>query len=111
MPFYEYRCTNCQDGIELLQKINDPAPGACPHCKKGEYQRIPSLTAFHLQGGGWYKDGYSSRSSTSTASNSSDTPPQSTDKTTQSNEKTTQSNEKTTQSKEKTTKNTADKSE
>jgi predicted nucleic acid-binding Zn ribbon protein len=32
----------------------------CPTCGKDELQKIISATAFHLKGGGWYKDLYSS---------------------------------------------------
>lgn len=59
MPIYEYACRACGDEFEALQKINDAPLTACTECgKEGKVQRLLSLSAFHLQGGGWYKDDY-----------------------------------------------------
>ncbi|MDI6775591.1 MAG: zinc ribbon domain-containing protein [Verrucomicrobiota bacterium] len=39
MPIYEYQssdrsksCDYCRDGFDLLRKLSDPAPAACPRC-------------------------------------------------------------------------------
>ena len=58
MPIYEYLCQACGDEFEALQKYNDPPLKSCACGKKGKVQRKLSLSAFHLQGGGWYKDDY-----------------------------------------------------
>jgi hypothetical protein len=34
----------------------------CPACKQLKLERLISAAAFHLKGGGWYKDGYGSSS-------------------------------------------------
>ena len=64
MPIFEYRCSACGHLEELLQKHNDPAPAECPACRKtATMGKELSASAFHLKGGGWYKDLYSSTSS------------------------------------------------
>jgi putative FmdB family regulatory protein len=71
MPIFEYRCSACGHLEEVLQKLSDPAPATCPACGKGATMgKELSASAFHLKGGGWYKDLYAS-SSPSSASPSS----------------------------------------
>jgi putative FmdB family regulatory protein len=61
MPLYEYRCVECEHLEEVLQKYNDPPPETCPSCGKTQtLSKEVSRSAFHLKGGGWYKDLYSS---------------------------------------------------
>jgi putative FmdB family regulatory protein len=73
MPIFEYRCSACGHLEEVLQKHNDPAPGVCPKCSAANTMaKELSLSAFHLKGGGWYKDLYSSSSG---GSETSSTPP------------------------------------
>jgi putative FmdB family regulatory protein len=61
MPIYEYRCQQCGQYSELLQKISDPAATDCPHCGAAALQKQISNTSFRLTGDGWYvtdfKDG------------------------------------------------------
>lgn len=69
MPIYEYRCDACTKVSEFWMKISDPAPTECPKCHKGPMQKKVSQTAFVLEGGGWYSEGYSgSKGGSSTAS-------------------------------------------
>lgn len=61
MPIYEYFCEECNFTKEIMQKVSDPAPDKCSNChKEGSLKKIISQSAFHLKGGGWYKDLYSS---------------------------------------------------
>ncbi len=62
MPVYEYECSACGHQFEEWQKISDEPIKTCPKCKKKKVQKLISQTAFHLKGGGWYKDLYSSTS-------------------------------------------------
>ncbi len=59
MPLYLYHCQSCGREHEQLQKFSDPPLKHCPSCKGRLVKQITS-TSFHLKGGGWYKDGYSS---------------------------------------------------
>ena len=65
MPIYEYLCKSCGFQFEEVQKFNDPPLEGCPDCGKKSASRQVSMSAFHLKGGGWYKDGYSGKSTES----------------------------------------------
>ncbi len=72
MPIYEYECEACRKVVEMWQSMSEAPLATCPECS-GSVKKIISQTAFHLKGGGWYADGYSSNGSagTSTAAPSS----------------------------------------
>lgn len=65
MPIYEYQCPVCGRTYEALLPVADRDNlSRVPRCAHGESTPTPterrvSAPAFHLQGGGWYKDGYS----------------------------------------------------
>lgn len=69
MPIYEYKCKKCGKEFEALQKFSDKPLTECKFCK-GSVEKLISQSAFHLKGGGWYKDGYSSSTSTKESSDS-----------------------------------------
>lgn len=71
MPVYEYRCNACSHEFEEWQKISDEPVKTCPKCKKKKVERLISATSFHLKGGGWYKDLYSSSKAESKTESSS----------------------------------------
>ena len=56
MPLYEFKCSTCKQGAEVLQKYADPSP-KCGACNTPMEKQI-SAGNFHLKGGGWYSDGY-----------------------------------------------------
>lgn len=59
MPIYEYKCEDCENVQEVLQKMIDQFyNGNCEKCGGKHWQRVISMSDFHLKGGGWYKDGY-----------------------------------------------------
>ena len=59
---YEYRCAVCKHEFEAEQKITDEPLYECPKCLVASLVRLISGgSGFVLKGGGWYKDGYSSR--------------------------------------------------
>src|SRR5438067_3432292 len=60
MPIYEYACAACGNQFEEWQKITDKPVKSCPKCKAKKVERLISQTSFHLKGGGWYSDLYSS---------------------------------------------------
>lgn len=61
MPVYEYECPACEKVIEVQQRISDDPLSTCPDCGS-EVKKLVSISSFHLKGGGWYSDGYSSTS-------------------------------------------------
>ena len=65
MPIYEYLCATCGYQFEEVQKFNEPPLEECPDCGKKSARRQISMSAFHLKGGGWYKEGYSGKANES----------------------------------------------
>ncbi len=57
MPVYEYRCSECDFEVELLQKISEGPPKCCK-CNKDSMKKLMSSTSFVLNGRGWAKDNY-----------------------------------------------------
>jgi putative FmdB family regulatory protein len=58
VPIYEYVCEACGRLTEVMQRMSDPPPEACPECGSPKLARIVSRTSFQLKGGGWYSDLY-----------------------------------------------------
>ena len=54
MPIYEYRCSECGQDHEVLQKVSEPPLTACPACGKPALQKQLSAAGFQLKGSGWY---------------------------------------------------------
>jgi putative FmdB family regulatory protein len=51
MPFFDYRCRDCDHTFEVLQKAGDPAPAACPACDEGRLEKLLSAPAINSPGG------------------------------------------------------------
>ena len=61
MPIYVFRCSDCGEKFERLQKLSDPDPDVCPHCgKRDAVQRQVTAPAFRLSGSGWYETDFKS---------------------------------------------------
>jgi len=54
MPIYEYRCAECGQEHEVLQKVSEPPLTICPACGKPALQKQLSAAGFQLKGSGWY---------------------------------------------------------
>ncbi len=66
MPIYEYRCLDCGEEFEVIQKVSARPLRKCRRCG-GRLEKLVSRTSFVLKGGGWYADGYAKgRSSSAT---------------------------------------------
>jgi putative FmdB family regulatory protein len=61
MPIYEYICNACGNEFEAMQKFSDKPLTKCACGKSGKVERKLSVPSFHLQGGGWYNEGYSAK--------------------------------------------------
>ena len=63
MPFYTFECPTCKHQVDVLQKMDDPAP-VCNKCTRMvprnivEMKRILKPCGFNLKGGGWHKSDY-----------------------------------------------------
>ena len=61
MPIYEYRCDDCEQVFEAIQRIGDEPLDACRHCG-GAARRIVSSPAIQFLGSGWYVTDYARKS-------------------------------------------------
>ena len=55
MPIYDYKCSNCDYKLEVIQKISDKPKLVCPKCNKKILKKLISAPSFRLKGGGWYE--------------------------------------------------------
>jgi putative FmdB family regulatory protein len=61
LPIYEYRCLNCGELVEKIQKFSDPPLTTCQKCG-GELERLLSSPAIQFKGSGWYITDYARKS-------------------------------------------------
>ena len=71
MPIYEYRCNDCNEQHEIIQKISEPPLTHCPKCG-GEMKKLFSSPAIQFKGSGFYKTDYASGGSRSSSKESSE---------------------------------------
>ena len=57
MPIYEYFCTPCNTGYEVIREFDDKPILKCPKCGKN-LNKLVSKCTFRLAGGGWYAEDY-----------------------------------------------------
>lgn len=58
MPIYQYRCSECEQTEEIIEKVDSPNVKQCFHCR-GTSQRIFSETAPpKFKGSGFYETDY-----------------------------------------------------
>ena len=60
MPVYEYKCKDCGEAFEVIQKVNDPPKTACDKCN-GELYKVISSSGLVFKGSGWYVTDYSNK--------------------------------------------------
>ncbi|MBV9871211.1 MAG: FmdB family transcriptional regulator, partial [Frankiaceae bacterium] len=54
MPTYEYVCTKCGEGLEVVQSFSDDPLTKCPACK-GKLRKLFSPAGIVFKGSGFYK--------------------------------------------------------
>lgn len=57
MPLYEYRCSNCGEKFEIIQKSTDAPLKNCPNCG-GVLKKLFSPPMLQFKGSGWYVTDY-----------------------------------------------------
>ena len=60
MPIYEYKCLECGNHVERMQKISDEPLKECPNCG-GKLEKQWSRTGFQFKGTGWYVTDYAGK--------------------------------------------------
>jgi putative FmdB family regulatory protein len=68
MPLYEYKCENCGEQFEVIQKFSDPLVEKCPKCGRGPVHKLLSSPAIQFKGSGWYITDYARKSDSKTDS-------------------------------------------
>ena len=57
MPIYEYRCDDCGDSFEVMQKMSDDPLDECEQCG-GTLRKVLHPVAIHFKGSGFYTTDY-----------------------------------------------------
>ncbi|MFE0459956.1 FmdB family zinc ribbon protein [Kitasatospora sp. NPDC058965] len=70
MPTYQYQCTECGNGLEVVQKFTDEALTVCPNCQ-GRLRKVFSAVGVVFKGSGFYRTDSRSSSSSTVSSGSS----------------------------------------
>ena len=60
MPIYEYKCSECGNHLEKMQKISDAPLTVCEVCG-GKLEKQWSLSGIQFKGAGWYVTDYSNK--------------------------------------------------
>jgi putative FmdB family regulatory protein len=68
VPTYQYQCTECREGLEVVQKFTDDALTECPTCA-GRLKKVFSAVGIVFKGSGFYRN--DSRGSSGSGSGSS----------------------------------------
>ncbi|MFT6274798.1 MAG: putative FmdB family regulatory protein [Halioglobus sp.] len=74
MPIYEYQCQDCDEVVEVLQKIADAPAVDCPSCGKPSLKKKISAAAFRLKGSGWYETDFKTGAKKNISGDSADKP-------------------------------------
>ncbi len=70
MPTYQYRCTECGEQLEVVQKFSEEPLTECPRCH-GHLRKLFSSVGVVFKGSGFYKTDSRSTSRTSSSSSAS----------------------------------------
>jgi putative FmdB family regulatory protein len=54
VPTYQYRCTNCGEDLEVVQKFSDEPLTVCPACQ-GLLRKVFSPVGIVFKGSGFYR--------------------------------------------------------
>ena len=55
MPTYQYRCTECGNELEAVQKFTDSALTVCPECS-GQLRKVFNAVGVVFKGSGFYRN-------------------------------------------------------
>ncbi len=74
MPIYEYKCDECNQVLDALQKVSDKPLVDCPECGKSSLRRLISAPNFRLKGEGWYETDFKKENRKNVADKKDETP-------------------------------------
>jgi putative FmdB family regulatory protein len=58
VPTYVYACRNCEEQLEVVQKMSDAPLKDCPKCEGGTLRRVLFPPAVVYKGSGFYTTDY-----------------------------------------------------
>lgn len=70
MPTYQYKCKDCGNDLEVVQKFSDPSLTVCPACE-GELRKVYNAVGVVFKGSGFYATDNRTKGSSNAASNAS----------------------------------------
>ena len=62
MPIYEYKCLDCGEHLEKMQKISEETLKICEKCG-GKLEKQWSRSGIQFKGAGWYVTDYADKKS------------------------------------------------
>jgi putative FmdB family regulatory protein len=68
MPIYVYKCTQCNEYHEALQKASDPLLTTCPACQAESLIKVIAPVGVIFKGTGFHKNDYTSTTAKSSGS-------------------------------------------
>ncbi|MBS2035812.1 FmdB family transcriptional regulator [bacterium] len=68
MPIYVYKCTECNEYCEALQKASDEPLKTCPNCQAEALTKVIAPVGVIFKGTGFHKNDYSGKSGGSSSS-------------------------------------------
>jgi putative regulatory protein, FmdB family len=66
MPTYQYRCTSCNEELEVVQKFTDDPLTVCPQCD-GSLRKVFNAVGVVFKGSGFYATDNRSKGKTNAA--------------------------------------------
>ena len=61
MPYYDYKCPDCEYETELRRKVTDATPATCPECDAEMAIVFLHPAAVSFRGAGFYETDYKLR--------------------------------------------------
>jgi len=68
MPTYQYRCSECGQDLEVVQKFSDAALTECPNCH-GQLRKVYNAVGVVFKGSGFYSTDNRSGSKSTSSTN------------------------------------------
>lgn len=68
MPIYVYKCGQCNEYHEALQKASDPLLTTCPFCQAEALTKVIAPVGVIFKGTGFHKNDYSAKAGSSSSS-------------------------------------------
>ena len=72
MPIYEYKCSECEHELEVIQRFSDDPLKKFPECNKNSLNKLISSPSFRLKGAGWYETDFKTGKKKNVVSNEND---------------------------------------